>query len=189
MESEKYEEEKTVFEFDAGNCWVSIWIDCYWNDLEYPEDGEPDDLPKYYGEEIARNALHCGRHIDDKEGYGGSWMAMSEFILTGEVAELRKRFEALRDGRSEGFEAYPEHYIGGEGEPFMQFSAIRDGEGARVQLMLSPACSEERFNICLGRKELEELCTYFKRINEWFPPVGPGEQQFLRWGKKAESHE
>ena len=186
---EEYEEEKTVFEFDGGNCWISIWIDRYWNDLEYPEEGEPDDLPKYYGEEIARNALHCGRNIAAKEGFGGACMFMSEFILAGEVVGLRERFEALRDGRIDGFGAYPEHYIGGEGEPFMQFSATREGEGVRVQLTLRPECDEENLGIQLGLKELDDLCTYFKHINEWFPPVGPGEKQVLRWGKSGESNE
>ncbi len=189
MEAEKYEEEKTIFEFDAGNCWVSIWIDRYWNDLEFPDEGEPFDLAEDYGTEIARNALHCGRNIDDKEGRGGAWMFASEFILTEEVAGLRARFEALRDGRSEGFATYPEHYIGGEGLPFMQFAADREGEGARVQLTLRPEGYDEAFDICLGKKELAGLCAYFKRINEWFPPVGPGEKQVLRWGKQEESHE
>ena len=189
MEAEEYEEEKTIFEFDAGNCWVGIWIDCYWNDLQFPDEGEFFDLPADYGKEIARNALHCGRNIADKEGNGGAWMFASEFILAGEVAGLRARFDALRDGRIEGFGAYPEHYIGGEGLPFIQFAAVREGEGARVQLTLRPESHDEEFDICLGKKELADLCAYFKRINEWFPPVGPGDKQVLRWEKKEETHE
>ena len=180
----EYDEEKTILQMDGDNCWIHLWIDGYYKDLEEPDDEEPWNLEEYYPEDVVRNALHCGRNLSAKEGLGGAWMFECEFILAGEVAELRKRFEALRDGRSEGFEAYPEHYIGGVGEPFMQFSAIREGEGTRVQLTLHPACDVENYDILLGRKELEDLCAYFKRINEWFPPVGPGEKQRSRWAKK-----
>ena len=183
--TEEYDEEKTVFRFDAEIGWVDIWIDCYWNDLEDPEDEEDIDLPIYYEPDIVRNALHCGRNLSRKDGRYESWWG-GEYILAGEVAGLRERFEALRDGRSDGFGAYPDHYISGEGEPFMQFSAKREGDRIRVELTLCPENLVEEFDFLLARAELNNLCSYFKRINEWFPPVGPGEEQVLRWGKNGQ---
>lgn len=180
--TEEYDEEKTVFRFDGGSGWVDIWIDCHWNDLEDPEDEEDVDLPTYYGPDIVKNALHCGRNLSRKDGRHAAWWG-GEYILAGDVAGLRERFEALRDGRSNGFEAYPEHNIGGKGEPFIHFSAKRLEDRIWVGLTLHPDNDTEEFDFWLGREELDDLCAYFKRINEWFPPVGPGEQQVLRWGK------
>ena len=43
------------------------------------------------------------------------------------------------------------------------------------------------FDIGLDAVRLDELCAYFKRINEWFPPVGSGEKQVSRWGRREEA--
>lgn len=67
----EYDPENTVLEFDVGDFFASIWIDCYYGDDEYDDEPPNDDLLNYPSE-VQRNALKCGWNIDSKEGLGGA---------------------------------------------------------------------------------------------------------------------
>lgn len=184
--TEEYEEEKTEFDFDADGYWVCIWIDGYYMDCD-PDDSEEDHmdcLEEHFGKDMARNAVHCGRHYEAKDGSAYSLIEAGDYISTEAVAGLRERFELLRDGKIARFGVYPEHGLGGKGRPYFQFSAARDGDAAHVHLSTYAGGGPNEFDIVLDRTRLDDLCAFFKRITEWFPPVGPGEKQVSRWGKK-----
>lgn len=185
-ESPEYSVEGTEFDFETEGYWVRIWIDGYYMDCD-PDEPEADRLEQIeerFGVDVARNAVHCGRHYEAKDGSGYSVLEAGDYISTEEVAGLRERFEMLRDGRSEGFGVYPEHGLGGKGRPYLQFSASRDGDGLRVHLSTYAWGGPNEFDILLDGEKLNDLCSYFKRINEWFPPVGQGEEQRSRWKRK-----
>ena len=186
--TEEYEEEKTEFDFDAGGYWVRIWIDGYYMDCDPddPEEDQIDGLEECFGKDIARNAVHCGRHYEAKDGSCYSLIEAGDYISTEAVAGLRERFEMLRDGKIERFGTYPEKGLGEKGRPYFQFSASRDGYTAYVHLSTYAWGGPNEFDIVLDGTRLNDLCAYFKRSNEWFPPVGPGEEQVLRWGKNGQ---
>jgi len=174
-----YSPDNTCFDFNLRKAILTIYIDRYYGDSLYRN--EPDtDLDDVYPEEVRINAVKCGRTIVDKDGYSGGWMFIHEYIHAGEIAQLRAYFEALRDRHIEAFDRYPTMYLASEGEAFMSFSAKRLPKGALVHVSLRPDCDEEEFNVTLSERKLSALCDYFRRINEWFPPVKLGEKRVFR---------
>lgn len=184
MADMEYAPENTVLEFDVGDFFASIWIDCYYGDDEYDDEPSDDDL-RNYPPEIQRNAIKCGRNIDPKEGLdGASWMFGHEYVMAGDIQELYQRFARLKSRAIDSFDYFPKHDESGVYPCLFSFAAKREPEGAMISLSFRSYSSDNDFVFHISEEKLDEVCAYFTRITEWFPPVGPDEKQVLRWRKE-----
>lgn len=184
----EYSAENTVIGFDTGDFFITVWIDLYYGDHEY-EDDPPETELDHLPVKTRRNAIKCGRDIDPKHGLdGASWMFGHEFVMAGDVQELRARFEKLKTRAIDAFDFFPEHDETGKYPCMFAFAAKREDDGATIWLRYRTYSSDDDFEFHITEEKLGEVCNWIKRINEWFPPVGPDDVQVKQWPvpKKAE---
>ena len=173
---EEYDEDKTIFDFENDDTILSVWIDKYVDDPCYAEDGH---VPEDPG--LRLNGLACGRNIAAKDGSGSSWMFAHEIIMTHDVVALRDGVRAFAKGEINSFGPYPKKDPYGGDRPFFSLWLHRNENGnvSFSALTDAPGIGIDEVEGMMSAARLDELCAYFARIAEWFPPrveEGPAQE-------------